>query len=134
MDQLAIYLTFNGNCREAMTFYRECLGGELYLQTMEESPMAEKLPAEIKNLILHASLRRDDFVLLGSDLVGEQGLKQGNGISILLNCSSEEELKDYYLKLSQGGQTTHLPVLTYWGALFGGLTDKYGHHWLFNFK
>ncbi len=34
MTQIHSYLTFSGNCREAMTFYRECLGGILMLQTV----------------------------------------------------------------------------------------------------
>ena len=36
MTQINAYLTFNGNCREAMQFYTDCLGGELYLQTIGE--------------------------------------------------------------------------------------------------
>jgi PhnB protein len=36
MTQINGYLHFNGDCREAMTFYRECLGGELSLQTIGE--------------------------------------------------------------------------------------------------
>ena len=40
MAQLNAYLRFNGKCREAMTFYQACLGGELTIQTVGESPMA----------------------------------------------------------------------------------------------
>ena len=39
MTQLNVYLTFDGNCREAMTFYKECLGGELVLNTVAGSAM-----------------------------------------------------------------------------------------------
>lgn len=44
MTQINSYLTFNGNCREAMNFYKDCLGGELILQTIGESPLAYKMP------------------------------------------------------------------------------------------
>ena len=44
------YLTFNGNCREAMHFYRGISGGELNLQTIGESPMAVKMPAPMQDL------------------------------------------------------------------------------------
>ncbi len=50
------YLTFSGNCREAMRFYQECLGGELQIQTIGDSPMAAKMPKKMKNYILHATL------------------------------------------------------------------------------
>ncbi|HWZ21759.1 MAG TPA: hypothetical protein VNW06_03850, partial [Cytophagaceae bacterium] len=72
------YLTFNGNCREAMVFYKNCLGGELYLQTIGESPVAEKMPEKIKNYILHSTLTKDSFVLMASDMVEEKGLIKGN--------------------------------------------------------
>jgi PhnB protein len=56
MTQINPYLHFDGNCREAMTFYRESLGGELALQAVGDSPMASQMPAEAQKKILHASL------------------------------------------------------------------------------
>jgi PhnB protein len=44
MTTINAYLTFNGNCRQAMTFYRECLGGELTLQAVKGSPMEGHWP------------------------------------------------------------------------------------------
>jgi len=66
-------------------------------------------------------------------MVGEKGLQKGNAVSLMLNCSSEEEIKKYYAKLSAGGEATYPLETSFWGALFGGLTDKYGHHWLLHF-
>lgn len=130
MNQLIIYLTFNGNCREAMSFYQACLGGELEFQTIGESPMAEQLPEKIKDFILHATLRNEHLLLMGTDMVGEQGLVKGNAMSILIECQNETEIQVYYQLLSRGGRTTHPIESTFWGALFGGLTDKYGNNWL----
>lgn len=135
MTQINSYLTFSGNCREAMNFYKECLDGELILQTIGESPMADKMPAKMKECILHSSIERKGvLMLMGTDCVPEGGLIKGNGVSLTLNCSSEEEIKNYYEKLSAGGKTTHPLENTFWGALFGGLTDKYGNHWLLNYN
>jgi PhnB protein len=39
MTQIHAYLSFNGNCREAMTFYRDCIGGELMLQPIKGTPV-----------------------------------------------------------------------------------------------
>jgi PhnB protein len=65
--------------------------------------------------------------------VGEKGLIKGTAVSLMLNCSSEEEIKDYYSKLSEGGEPTHPLEISFWGALFGDLTDKYGNQWLLHF-
>lgn len=133
-SKLIIYLTFNGNCREAMSFYQKCLGGELYFRTVGELPMSEKLPKRMKKCILHSSLHNNDIVLMGTDMVGDKGLIRGNAMSILIECSSEKEMRHYYKMLSYDGQATYPIEPTFWGALFGGLTDKYGHHWLLHYK
>jgi len=133
MTNINSYLTFNGNCREAMTFYAACLGGDLAFQTIGESPMANKMPAQMREYILHASLINGGLVMMASDMVSHQGLTKGNAVSLMLNCSSEEEIKTCYEKLSLGGKADHPLEDTFWGAVFGGLTDKFGNHWLLNF-
>ncbi len=127
------YLTFNGNCREAMTFYQSCLGGELTLQTIGESPLADKMPEQMKAAILHSTLTKGALVLMGTDMTGDKGLIKGNSISLMLECRSEEEIRIRYALLSEGGEATHPLEDTFWGALFGDLTDKYGHQWLLHF-
>lgn len=133
MTHINSYLTFGGNCREAMTFYKNCLGGELDLQTIGESPLADKMPPQMRDSILHATLTKGTLVLMASDMVGEKGLIKGNAVSLMLNCSSEDEIRAFYKKLSTGGQATHPLEDSFWGALFGDLTDKYGNQWLLHF-
>ena len=131
--QIYSYLTFNGNCREAMTFYKECLGGELNFQTIGESPLSEKMPRKMKDCVLHSTLIKEDLVLMATDCVPDSGLVKGNAVSLVLNCNSNEEINSFYKKLSEGGKATYPLHDTFWGALFGGLTDKFGNHWLLNY-
>lgn len=39
----------------------------------------------------------------------------------------EEDVRECYQKLSEGGQKSHPLELSFYGGLFGGLTDKYGN-------
>jgi PhnB protein len=117
-----------------MTFYKECLGGELSLQTVGESPMSYKMPSEIQNAILHSILTKGELVLMGSDMVADAGLSKGNSVSLMLNCESEKEVRDCYEKLAKGGERTHPLEVTFWGALFGDLTDQFGNHWLLHYQ
>ena len=133
MRSISSYLTFNGNCREAMTFYHKCFGGKLQLQTIGESPLSNKMPQQMKDCILHSTLKKDGLLLMGSDMVSEKGLMKGNAVSLSLDCSSEEEINDLYEKLSTGGVAEHPLEQTFWNAVFGGLTDRYGNHWLLNY-
>ena len=95
--------------------------------------MADQLPPEAQAFILHASLTNGALTILASDMVAERGLEVGNAVSLMLDCSSEEEIRRLYYLLSDGGQRTHPLEQTFWGALFGNLTDKYGNHWLLHF-
>lgn len=133
MKQINSYLTLNGNCREAMTFYKDCFGGELNFQTIGESPLADQMPVQMKDCILHSTLTSGAATLMASDMVGEHGLTKGNSVSLILNCSSEDEIRMLYEKLSEGGKQDHPLELSFWGALFGDLTDKFGHHWLLHY-
>lgn len=133
MSKINSYLTFNGNCREAMNFYKDCLGGELSIQTIGESPISDKMPEQMKQSILHSTLIKDQLILMGSDMVGDSGLIKGNAVSLMLDCDSEEEIQRIYSKLSEGGSAEHPLENSFFGAVFGDLTDKYGNHWLLHF-
>ena len=88
----------------------------------------------MRDCILHSTLSTESLVLMGSDMVSDKGLIKGNSVSLSLTCSSEEEIRNCYQKLSTGGDATHPLEDTFWGALFGGLTDRYGNNWLLNFE
>ncbi len=128
------YLTFNGNCREALTFYQSCLGGELKFQTIGESPLSEKMPSIMKDYILHATLTQGELVIMASDMVPSSGLIKGNAVSLSLQCKSEIDVRNCYKMLSEGGNPDHPLELSFWGALFGDLTDKFGNHWLLSYN
>ena len=133
MTQINAYLNFDGTCREAMTFYKECLGGELTLQTIEGSPFESQCPAAIKHQIMHATLTKGPLLLMGSDMVGPDGFQKGNNISLSLNCSTEEEINRFFTALSAGGKILEPLKDQFWGAIFGCVTDKFGIRWMLNF-
>ena len=133
MTQINAYLNFGGDCREAMTFYKNCLGGELMFQTVEGSPIEAQCPAAIKHQVLHSSLTKNGLILMGSDMVGPAGLQKGNNISLSLSCSSEDEINNYFLKLTGGGKIIEDLKLQFWGAMFGVVTDKFGITWMLTY-
>ena len=134
MAVINVYLKFNGNCREAMNFYKDCLGGELYFQTMGEVGMGDGTE-EGNNKLIHSSLTNGALVLLASDSIGPDDRIVGNynSMSLSLTCFSPEEINDAYAKLSEGGQQTYPLGDAFWGATFGQLIDKYGNEWLLTY-
>jgi len=133
MSTINVYLTFNGNCREAMKFYQKCLGGKLSFQEVGGCPLSEKMPERMKNCIMHATLSNGPLLLTGTDMAPENGLLRGNAVTLALDCSSEKEIRSFYKKLSKDGEQTQPLEKTFWGALFGCLSDKYGINWILNF-
>jgi hypothetical protein len=56
MTKLTPYLLFDGKCREAMEFYRSCLGGELTLTAVKDSPAKDRMQAFQQDKVLNAHL------------------------------------------------------------------------------
>jgi PhnB protein len=133
MTQINAYIGFNGDCRKAMEFYRDCIGGQLNYQTVGESPMGEQCPAGMKDNIVHSALINGPLLIMATDMVGPDGYIRGNNIALCLNCGSEEEIKNFYSNLSAGGKILEQLGRSFWGDLFSCFTDKFGITWMLNY-
>jgi PhnB protein len=72
MEGIKPYISFKGNCSEAMDFYKDKLGAEiLFSQTYGESPMADKAPGN-GDKIMHCSIKIGDSVIMACDNVFEE--------------------------------------------------------------
>lgn len=134
MTTINAYIGFNGDCRKAMEFYKKCIGGELMIQLVGESPIAGQCPEAVHGHVLHSSLTQGSIVLMATDMTGPDGYIKGNNVALSLNCSSEEEINSFYAKLSGGGKILDDLKVSFWGALFGCFTDKFGITWMLNYQ
>lgn len=133
MAILTPYVTFRGNCREAMSFYRECFGGELTFQTVGETPSEIKCPAGAEDQIMHAMLLTDDMIIMASDMISRAGFTLGTNISLSLTCDSPGQIRRIFSCLSRGGRIADELSTRPWGALFGVITDKFGITWMLSY-
>ncbi len=131
--QISPYLFFNGNCAEAFRFYEKCLGGKIkFLMTYGESPEAAKIPAEMHNKVIHASLQVGEHVFSGSDDCSADGFKRPQGFSVSISTKDPEEAKRIFHALSENGTVTLAIDKTFWSPAFGMLVDQYGIPWMVN--
>ncbi len=128
MLQLCPYLHFNGNCREAMEFYKLCLGGDLNLMTVGESPMAAQMPPAMKSKIMHSVLNSPGIMIMASDMMEGQAGK-GNTVSLSITGATRKEIEPYFQKLSKGGKVAHALKEEFFGT-YGDFTDKFGVDWM----
>jgi PhnB protein len=129
---LDVYIYYQGNCREAMTFYKDIFGGELTLTTYGDTPkQASEGIGEVKpDNIMHSVLEGGDIKLMGSDT--EKASKDAAKIDLSLGGSDETKLRDIFSKLAEGGEV-HQPLSKmFWGDTFGSLSDKFGINWMMN--
>ncbi|MFZ4614846.1 MAG: VOC family protein [Rectinemataceae bacterium] len=134
MAKVIVYFAFDGSCREAMEFYKGCLGGTLTLMTVGESPAAAGMPKEVHGQIMHAHLEAPDFSMMASDnFGGGPPISSGNALSLMLYCSSEAEIRSIFPKLASGGTVNTDIRLEFWGSLYGDVTDRFGTRWMLNF-
>jgi PhnB protein len=76
----------------------------------------------------HAQLQHGDMVLLGSDMVGEEGLTKGNNMVLTLECASKAEAETLFTRLSEGGKVGHPLIEQPFGGI-GDFADKFGVDW-----
>jgi PhnB protein len=129
--KLHAYLTFNGNCEEAMNFYAACLGGEIVeISRFGDAPMP--ISEEAKNKIMHIRMTFGDATLMASDTNEGQTVNFGDNITLSVGTTDIEETNTIFAQLAEGGNITMELQDTFWGAKFGMLTDKFGVSWMFN--
>lgn len=128
MATLNPYLTFDGNTREAMNFYKECLGGELEIIVVGESPVADQIPPDMKDMILHSSLKSNGLELMATDMQPE-ALNVGNDVHMCLGFPTLEETQSHFDKLAAGGKVNQ-PLHEMFFGFIGELTDKFGKRWI----
>lgn len=134
MPHPVAYLSFNGNCKEAMYFYEQVLGGKItVMMSGADSPMAAMIPAESAHRILHARLELADGGLLYAGDCPQQMPYDGiKGVSFTLNYDTTEEAASIFNALAEGGQITMPVQPAFWAKSWGMLVDKYGTPWIIN--
>jgi PhnB protein len=126
-----IYLLFNGNCEEAMNFYKDALGGKIeMISRFSEAPMPSA-DAD-KNRIMHGVVAAGDMRILFSDCPADRPAVMGTNFSISLASKSDEDITKAFNGLSAGGEVTLALQPTFWSPKFGMCKDKFGVAWMFS--
>lgn len=113
MQKITPFLWFDNNAEEAMNFYVSIFKDAKIL-TVSRYGEAGPGPA--------GTVMTAEFQLFGQEFVALNGgprFKFTEAISFVVNCESQEEVDDYWEKLSEGGEKSRC----------GWLKDKFGLWW-----
>lgn len=126
-QQLNPYITFEGNCAEAMAFYASALGGTTSMMSFRDSGM------DVDG-VMHAALETPaGFHLFASDTVEGMGeVRKGNNVQVSLSGDDADALRGYWDALGDGGQVIMPLARQMWGDDYGQLVDRFGIQWHVN--
>lgn len=128
------YLTFEGNCRQAMEFYASALGAELSILPFRASPMEKEVPEDDLDKVMHATVSYENLILMASDNMPGQTVAAGSNVSLSIAATSREEALKFFQNLAKGGRIVMPFEKTFWGAEFGMCIDPFGFHWMVSFE
>jgi len=130
---LTPFLLFDGNCADAMTFYHSCLGGELTVTLLSDTPMKEDIPPEHHQKVVYAYLKSGDIEFSATDWMhATPKPSQGNTVAMYLTSGTFSDLKEIFDKLSVGADLDLLDDLHDMPfGTYGHLADRFGVHWFF---
>jgi PhnB protein len=128
--QVQPYLFFNGNCEEALEFYKSTVGATVdFMMRYKESPQLDKtMPPNFDDKVMHVTFRIGDSTLMAADDCMSQ--RKFDGFSLSLSGANEAEAKKFFDALSAGGRVDMPLTKTFWSPCFGMLTDKFGIGWM----
>lgn len=128
------FLLFDGDCAEAMTFYQKCLGGELTLTKLGDTPMKDQFPKEKHNRMINAHLKSGDFEISATDWMASPEFNPilGNMSAIFVQGDQYEELKKVFDKLADGAEKRRFQELHEMPfGIYGQFYDRFGVQWIF---
>jgi PhnB protein len=131
------YISFNGNCREAVEFYAKAFSAEApRITTFGDNPPnpAYPLSEQAKKLVLHAELKIAGGILMFSDTFPGNPFIAGNNISLTVMGNNIDDIKTFFNNLKEGGAVTMELQETFWSKCYGMLTDKFGIGWQFSLE
>jgi PhnB protein len=129
-SKLNPYISFDGNAREAMEFYKEVFGGTLTVNTYGEYGAPD--PA-LADKIMHGQLETDSgYTLMGADTPPGMAYNPGDNITVSLSGDDADLLHGYFDKLAAGGSITTPLETQMWGDEYGACVDRFGISWMVN--
>jgi len=130
--KVTTYLTFDGKCEEAFKLYEKVLRGKiLFMMKQGDSPMADKVPAEMKDKVMHATLETPGGLIQGADHPQGRVVKPA-GFSVSVTVKDAAEAERIFKGLSEGGEIKMPLQKTFWSPAFGMFLDRYEVPWMVN--
>ena len=131
--QITPDLSFRGDCEAAFTFYERCLGGQLgTLFRYAGSPMADRVPSDWSDKVMHGSVTLPGLELNGADVAPDSVYEEPKGFSLSIQIKDVAEAERVFRELAANGTIVMPLEKTFWAERFGMVVDLFGIPWVVN--
>ena len=139
MTTINPWINFNGNAKEALTFYKSVFGGEFTKIIRFKDVAGPELPVsdeDAEKLMLIALPIGKSNVLMANDVPSFMGKtnENENRSKIAVSTDTKEEADRIVRGLSAGGNVEVPMSQSPWGTHFAMFRDKYGIEWTVEFS
>ena len=126
------YLSFKGDCEAAFKCYERCLDGRLgAIVRYEGSPLANQVPADWQDKVMHGSVTVGAQELMGGD-VAPDAYEPTKGFTLSIQIASVPDAERIFRELATGGRVVLPLEKTFWAERFGMFVDRFGIPWMIN--
>ena len=135
--QIQPYLSFNGNCQEAVEFYADVFGTDipeiiLFGDRLPEPEAVEQDRSD--KVVIRADLESDDTRMRLSSAPPKKSPDiHKDKMTLVIFSDDLDEIKILYYKLKEGGTVEMELQETFWSKVYGSLVDKFGVVWQLNY-
>lgn len=129
--KLNTYVNFPGNCKQAMQFYEEHLGGRIdSFFTYDQMPEPKNIPPGLEiGSVLHARIAIGGTELMVSDGPPER-VQPMRSAYLSLTVDSNEEAERIYAALTENGEVFMKMEETFFAHRFAMCRDRFGANWM----
>jgi PhnB protein len=130
--KLSPYISFNGNCAEAVAFYEKAFMTKAEIMRYSDAPPENGYEAApgTENLVMHAQFDIEEGItIMLCDYPPGESVKTGTNIALMAEFSSVTAATAAFNALKEGGEIIMELQETFWSKWFGSLTDKFGIIW-----
>jgi PhnB protein len=121
MNTVTTHLLFNGNCRQAIGFYKK---------TFDATLIGDIMDGPGGKTVMHALMKFGDTYLMMGDAMPGSGQKGPIDYATASFFMYVNDCDAVYNKALSEGCTVVYPMMdTFWGDRLGNIKDPFGHVW-----
>lgn len=129
---IEVYLTLNGNAKEAAEYYANVFGADApYIMTADQMPKEENEEMQFPpDFVVYSHVETFAGNIMMSDCIPGEEVTPNDSVWISVTDPDADKLHRVFDALAKDGDVLMALEPTFFSPLYGQLKDKFGFHWM----